>query len=172
MRSSASTPHGARRPPPDAPGIGVRLAAEHRKTDPPSADRLYAVLKAMPAVAGVSVQRAMIRSFQDTVAELLGMFTLVLVTLHRSSRSPWSTTAPGSRCRNAAGNWRAFASGLHAGRGLDPACSASRRSSPGARDPARLGGRIRRLRVALGSLSTRLMRMPLVAAPRSYILAG
>jgi len=49
--------------------------------DPTKAGRLYALLKKMPAVEGVSVQGAMIRSFQDTIAQLLGTFTAVLVLL-------------------------------------------------------------------------------------------
>ena len=57
------------------------LSGGYLRVDPRGADRLYALLKTMPAVAGVSVQRAMIQSFRDTIAELLGMFTAVLVTL-------------------------------------------------------------------------------------------
>ncbi len=49
--------------------------------DPRHADRLYAQLKQIPAVSGVSVQSAMIRSFQDTIASLLGTFTAILVLL-------------------------------------------------------------------------------------------
>ena len=57
------------------------VSGGYLKADPRGEDRLYALLKTMPAVAGVSVQRAMLQSFRDTIAELLGTFTTVLVTL-------------------------------------------------------------------------------------------
>ncbi len=60
---------------------GGSLSGGYLIVDPAKAGALYALLKRMPAVAGVSVQRAMIRSFQDTIATLLGTFTAVLVLL-------------------------------------------------------------------------------------------
>ncbi|MGE5278662.1 MAG: ABC transporter permease [Acidobacteriota bacterium] len=57
------------------------VSGGYLSVDPAESARLYALLKRMPAVAGVSVQGAMIRSFRDTIASLLGTFTAVLVLL-------------------------------------------------------------------------------------------
>ncbi len=54
---------------------GAFLAVE-----PSAAPRLYAELKQIPAVAGVSIREVALRSFEDTLAKSMGIFTTVLVT--------------------------------------------------------------------------------------------
>ena len=60
---------------------GESVSGAYMDVDPTLAARLYARLKRMPGVAGVAVQGAMVRSFQDTVAQMLGTFTAILVLL-------------------------------------------------------------------------------------------
>ncbi|HKB71429.1 MAG TPA: ABC transporter permease [Thermoanaerobaculia bacterium] len=57
------------------------LSGAYLTSDPRASERLYAVLKRTPAVAGTALQKSMIRSFEDTIAQLLGTFTAVLVGL-------------------------------------------------------------------------------------------
>ena len=57
------------------------LSGAYLTADPAHAERLYAHLKRTPSVAGATLQKAMIRSFEETIARLLGTFTTVLVTL-------------------------------------------------------------------------------------------
>jgi putative ABC transport system permease protein len=52
---------------------GGTLSGGVLKVDPAIADRLYGVLKAIPAVAGVNLKRAAIESFEKTIAEMVGM---------------------------------------------------------------------------------------------------
>ena len=49
--------------------------------DPRSAGRLYALLKKTPAVSGISLREATIRSFRETIAKTMGVFTAVLIGL-------------------------------------------------------------------------------------------
>ncbi len=49
--------------------------------DPRGAGRLYTLLKETPAVAGISLREAMIKSFRETIARTMGVFTGVLVGL-------------------------------------------------------------------------------------------
>ena len=148
------------------------ISGGYLNADPVSADRLYTALKAMPAVAGVSVQRAMIRSFQDTVAELLGMFTFVLVALasiiaiamvYNGARIALSERGRELASLRVLGFTRGEVSILLLGeQALVTALAIP------------LGWVIGFGACALLSAlyDTDLMRMPLVAAPRSYILAG
>jgi putative ABC transport system permease protein len=53
---------------------GAFLAVE-----PSSSARLYAALKRMPAVGGVSLREVMLKSFEATLAKSMGIFTTVLV---------------------------------------------------------------------------------------------
>jgi putative ABC transport system permease protein len=57
------------------------LSGVYLASDPAQSARLYALLKRTPAVAGAVLQRSMIQSFQETIAQTLGTFTAVLVTL-------------------------------------------------------------------------------------------
>ena len=52
---------------------GGTLSGGVLKVDPAIADKLYAVLKAIPAVAGVNLKRAAIESFEKTIAEMVGL---------------------------------------------------------------------------------------------------
>jgi putative ABC transport system permease protein len=54
---------------------GAFLAVE-----PTAAPALYADLKRLPAVGGVTTRQAALRSFEETLARSLGIFTTVLVT--------------------------------------------------------------------------------------------
>ncbi len=126
----------------------------------------------MPAVAGVTVQRAMIQSFQDTIAELLGMFTSVLVTLasiiaiamvYNGARIALSERGRELASLRVLGFTREEVSTLLLG-------EQALVTVP--RDSARLGDRVRRLRAALGSLRHRPDADALVATPRSYIIAA
>lgn len=60
---------------------GGSISGGYLKTDPSQTEALYSRLKRMPAVGAISLQKATIRSFQDTIAKLLGTFTTVLVIL-------------------------------------------------------------------------------------------
>ena len=126
----------------------------------------------MPAVAGVTVQRAMIQSFQDTIAELLGMFTSVLVTL--ASIIAIAMVYNGARIALSE-RGRELASlrspGLHSGEVstllLGEQALVTALAIP-------LGWAIGFGACALLSAlyDTDLMRMPLVAIARSYIIAA
>ena len=148
------------------------ISGGYLEADPVSADRLYALLKAMPAVAGVTVQRAMIQSFQDTIAELLGMFTSVLVTLasiiaiamvYNGARIALSERGRELASLRVLGFTRGEVSTLLLGeQALVTALAIP------------LGWAIGFGACALLSAlyDTDLMRMPLVATPRSYIIAA
>ena len=126
----------------------------------------------MPAVAGVSVQRAMIQSFQDTIADLLGMFTSVLVTLasviaiamvYNGARIALSERGRELASLRVLGFTRGEVSTLLLGeQALVTALAIP------------VGWAIGFGACALLSAlyDTDLMRMPLVAAPRSYIIAA
>jgi putative ABC transport system permease protein len=57
-------------------GNGDVANGAHLMVDPRQLDRLFAILKATPLVAGVTVHAATIRGFRDTVAQSMGMITL------------------------------------------------------------------------------------------------
>jgi len=52
---------------------GGTLSGGVLKVDPAVAAKLYGVLKAIPAVAGVNLKRAAIESFDETIAEMIGV---------------------------------------------------------------------------------------------------
>ena len=52
---------------------GPVLSGAFLATDPRAADRLHRTLKAMPAIAGVTLTRAALQGFQETLAESLGI---------------------------------------------------------------------------------------------------
>jgi putative ABC transport system permease protein len=60
---------------------GPLLSGAFLKVDRGTEERLYSRLKSLPAVGGVSLQRVMVRSFEETIARLLGTVTSVLVIL-------------------------------------------------------------------------------------------
>jgi putative ABC transport system permease protein len=58
---------------------GRTISGAYLAVDQQQAPQLYALLKRMPAIAGVSLRQAALTSFEDTVAASLGIFTSVLV---------------------------------------------------------------------------------------------
>ena len=97
----------------------------------------------------------MIQSFQDTIAELLGIFTSVLVTLasviaiamvYNGARIALSERGRELASLRVLGFTRGEVSTLLLG---------EQALISGARDPGRLGDRVRRLRAALGPLRHR-----------------
>jgi putative ABC transport system permease protein len=58
---------------------GGSISGAFLSVDPSESSRLYALLKAMPAVSGVSLREATLRSFDETLGRTLGVFTTVLV---------------------------------------------------------------------------------------------
>ncbi|HSD41426.1 MAG TPA: FtsX-like permease family protein [Burkholderiales bacterium] len=60
-------------------GEAPRVSGAYLATDPLALDDLYRQLKAMPAVAGVTLREASLRSFLDTIAENTRISTTVLV---------------------------------------------------------------------------------------------
>jgi putative ABC transport system permease protein len=58
---------------------GPTLSGVYLAIDPPFASSLYARLKQLPAVAGVSFRRAALEGFRDTMAKSFLIFTSVLV---------------------------------------------------------------------------------------------
>lgn len=151
---------------------GSSVSGGYLTVDPKDADRLYADLKKMPAVSGVSVQRAMIRSFQDTIAQLLGTFTAVLVLLasiiavamvYNGARIALSERGRELASLRVLG----FTRGEVATMLLGEQALVTLLAIP-------IGWAIGFGACALISAlyDTDLMRMPLVAAPRSYVFAA
>jgi putative ABC transport system permease protein len=60
---------------------GGSISGGYLQTDSSQTEALYSLLKRIPAVEAISLQQATIRSFEDTIAKLLGTFTTVLVVL-------------------------------------------------------------------------------------------
>lgn len=148
------------------------VSGGYLQIDPRSADRLYGLLKTMPAVAGVSVQSATIQSFQDTIANLLGTFTAVLVTLASVIASAMvyngARIALSERGRELASlRVLGFTRGEVSTLLLGEQALVTLLAIP-------VGWAIGFGACALLSAlyDTDLMRMPLVATPRSYLLAA
>jgi putative ABC transport system permease protein len=60
-------------------GEGETVSGAFFRVDARTASRLYSELKRMPAVAGSTSRLASLRSFEETFARSLGIFTLVLI---------------------------------------------------------------------------------------------
>jgi putative ABC transport system permease protein len=60
-------------------GEGETVSGAFLRVDQRAAPRLYSELKQMPAVAGSTSRLASLRSFEETFAKSLGIFTLVLI---------------------------------------------------------------------------------------------
>ena len=58
---------------------GESISGAYLMVDESIINRLYALLKQTPAVAGVSIRKTAIEKFQETIAESLSIFTTVLV---------------------------------------------------------------------------------------------
>jgi putative ABC transport system permease protein len=58
---------------------GSALSGAFLAIEPSAGARLYAALKRMPAVGGVSLREVMLQSFEATLAKSMGIFTTVLV---------------------------------------------------------------------------------------------
>jgi putative ABC transport system permease protein len=58
---------------------GTTLSGAYLAVDPPARESLYARLKRLPAVSGVGVREAALRSFEATVAESFALSITVLI---------------------------------------------------------------------------------------------
>jgi putative ABC transport system permease protein len=58
---------------------GRTISGAYLKVDPPAAPKLYSLLKRTPAVQGVAVREAMLKSFDETIARSLNLSTTALV---------------------------------------------------------------------------------------------
>lgn len=57
---------------------GATISGAYLSVDPHQLTRLYAELKQVPAISGISLRQAALDSFEDTIATSLGVFTTVL----------------------------------------------------------------------------------------------
>jgi putative ABC transport system permease protein len=62
-------------------GLGRTVSGAHLAVDADGAGELYAALKRTPAVSGVAIRTATLRSFEETIGTTFGVFTTVLVLL-------------------------------------------------------------------------------------------
>ena len=148
------------------------LSGAYLSADPARSDRLYADLKQTPAVAGAVLQKAMIRSFEETIARLLGTFTTVLVALasvialaivYNGARIALSERGRELASLRVLGFTRREVGTILLGeQAIVTALAIPVGSALGFGACA----------IVAALYDTDLMRMPLVAVPRSYLLAA
>jgi putative ABC transport system permease protein len=148
------------------------LSGAYLTSDPERSGRLYARLKRTPAVAGTALQKSMIRSFEDTIARLLGMFTGVLVTL--ASVIAFAIVYNGARI-SLSERGRELASLRVLGftrREVSAILLGEQAIVTALAIPAGCAIGLGACALVSALYDTDLMRMPLVVEPRSYLFAA
>jgi putative ABC transport system permease protein len=152
-------------------GEGATVSGAFLRVDARAAPRLYAALKRMPAVAGSTSRLASLRSFRETFARSLGIFTLVLVAfasvvatamVYNAARIALSERARDLASLRVLGFTRGEVAGMLLG---------EQALITGLAVPAGFAVGWAVCRLVAGAYQWELFRLPLVVRPASYAFA-